>query len=79
MCIESTLPSPTTQTSLHDEGSQFVQNTIQSPLLTSSWIELCTMDQGNHLVLTGPDGEPWLPDEPFQGYDGPSVFSPGAN
>jgi hypothetical protein len=29
--------------------------------------------------LCGPDGEPWLPEDPFHSYDGPSAFGPGAD
>jgi hypothetical protein len=30
------------------------------------------------LLLHGPDGEPWLPEDPFHGYEGPLAFGPGA-
>jgi hypothetical protein len=32
--------------------------------------------QPDHAILLGPDGEPWLPKDPFHTYDyeGPTVF-----
>jgi hypothetical protein len=77
MCIESTLLPPTFQTPLLRHDTKQVPATTHLPLITCSWPEPNTTYSHNQQVLTGPDGEPWLPTDPFHIYDGPTMFGPG--
>jgi hypothetical protein len=69
MCREATLASPTA--TLPPPPSQ--ANKKPSSVNLSDPLPLAQSDSGS---LLGPDGELWLPKDPFHAYEGPLVFGP---
>jgi hypothetical protein len=49
------------------------------PNPTISWCEPHSTTQHDHHEHLGPDGEPWLPADPFHDYDSPTIFGPGTD
>jgi hypothetical protein len=64
MVLEATLPLPTATIQI---PHHLVPNESSQPWQTAA---------PNAELLLGPDGEPWLPDDPFHSFDGPSAFDP---
>jgi hypothetical protein len=75
MCLEATLTPPTTPlplaTQLNQDDSQ-----VTKQCHVATWADTPPFVPCDHEPLLGPDGEIWLPKDPFHSYDSPSTFDP---